>query len=209
MKKISLIIFIGSISLALSTLYYSRGLIKENKRLLANQEILIAKNTDITNTYQAYKVSDSLKALKVQELQLTLNEYKKYRTSDLQLIKQLRVKNSNLQKVITAQTETINDISAELNSHVQADTTNRLDTIKYFSYKSKWVDVSGQFYITGDSIALRVKNRESLKVFETIIYKRFLGFLWRTSKVKRRELDIVSENPNTSIVNTEYIGITR
>lgn len=183
---------------------------EENTRLLSNQEILLTQKQTIMAESQAYKVSDSLNAAKVSELQFTLKEYKKYRAQDLQLIEQLKVKKSDLQKVIDSQTETINSLSAKLNDSIRIDTvTNIVDTLKCFDYKSKWADVSGCIDLKRDSINLQIKNRESLKIVETVVYKRFLGFLWKTNKVKDRQVDVVSENPNTTITNLDYVSIKR
>lgn len=183
---------------------------EENTRLLSNQEILLTQKQTTMAESQAYKVSDSLNAAKVSELQFTLKEYKKYRAQDLQLIEQLKVKKSDLQKVIDSQMETINSLSAKLNDSIRIDTiTNIVDTLKCFNYKSKWTDVSGCIDLKHDSINLQIKNRESLKIVETVVYKRFLGFLWKTNKVKDRQVDVVSENPNTTITNLDYVSIKR
>ena len=183
---------------------------EENTRLLSNQEILLTQKQTVMAESQAYKVSDSLNAAKVSELQFTLKEYKKYRAQDLQLIEQLKVKKSDLQKVIDLQTETINSLSTKLNDSIRIDTvTNIIDTLKCFDYKSKWTDVSGCIDLKCNSINLQIKNRESLKIVETVVYKRFLGFLWKTNKVKDRQVDVVSENPNTTITNLDYVSIKR
>lgn len=186
------------------------NLLSENSRLKSNQDILLSEKESIMAESQAYRVSDSLNAAKVSELQFTLKEYKKYRAQDLQLIEQLKVKKSDLQKVIDSQTETINSLSAKLNDSIRIDTvTNITDTLKCFDYKSKWTDVSGCIDLKCDSINLQIKNRESLKIVETVVYKRFLGFLWKTNKVKDRQVDVVSENPNTTITNLDYVSIKR
>ena len=183
---------------------------EENARLLSNQEILLTQKQTIMAESQAYRVSDSLNAAKVSELQFTLKEYKKYRAQDLQLIEQLKVKKSDLQKVIDSQTETINSLSAKLNDSIRIDTViNIADTLKCFDYKSKWTNVSGCIDLKCDSINLQIKNRESLKIVETVVYKRFLGFLWKTNRVKDRQVDVVSENPNTTITNLDYVSIKR
>lgn len=183
---------------------------EENIRLLSNQEILLTERQSVMAKSQTYKVSDSLNAAKVSELQFTLKEYKKYRAQDLQLIEQLKVKKSDLQKVINSQMQTINSLSAKLNDSVRIDTiTNIVDTLKCFDYKSKWTDVSGCVYLKRNDISLQIKNRESLKVVETVVYKRFLGFLWKINKIKNRQVDVISENPNTIITNLDYVNIKR
>lgn len=212
MKKIIIKIAIIAIAiLALALAFHKIHKLKEeNTRLLSNQEILLTQKQTIMAESQAYRVSDSLNAAKVSELQFTLKEYKKYRAQDLQLIEQLKVKKSDLQKVIDSQTETINSLSAKLNDSIRIDTvTNIADTLKCFDYKSKWTDVSGRIDLKRDSINLQIKNRESLKIVETVVYKRFLGFLWKTNKVKDRQVDVVSENPNTTITNLDYVSIKR
>lgn len=212
MKKIIIKIAIIAVAILALVLAFHKihKLKEENARLLSNQEILLTQKQTIMAESQAYRVSDSLNAAKVSELQFTLKEYKKYRAQDLQLIEQLKVKKSDLQKVIDSQTETINSLSAKLNDSIRIDTvTNIIDTLKCFDYKSKWTDVSGCIDLKCDSINLQIKNRESLKIVETVVYKRFLGFLWKTNKVKDRQVNVVSENPNTTITNLDYVSIKR
>lgn len=212
MKKIIIKIAIIAVAILALVLAFNKihKLKEENNRLLSNQEILLTQKQTTMAESQAYKVSDSLNAAKVSELQFTLKEYKKYRAQDLQLIEQLKVKKSDLQKVIDSQTETINNLSAKLNDSIRIDTaTNVVDTLKCFDYKSKWTDVSGCIDLRHDSINLQIKNRESLKIVETVVYKRFLGFLWKTNKVKDRQVDVVSENPHTTITNLDYVSIKR
>lgn len=212
MKKIIIKIAIIATAIIVLVLAFHKihKLKEENARLLSNQEILLTQKQTIMAESQTYKVSDGLNATKVSELQFTLKEYKKYRTQDLRLIEQLKVKKSDLQKVIGSQTETINSLSAKLNDSIRIDTaTNKIDTLKCFDYKSKWTDVKGYMDLKCDSISLQIKNRESLKIVETVVYKRFLGFLWKTNKIKDRQVDVISENPNTTIINLDCVSIKR
>ena len=181
---------------------------EENMRLKSNQEILLTENQITMAESQKYKVSDSLSAVRVSELEFTLKEYKRYRSEDLNLIKQLKAGKSDLQKIIISQSETINVLSAKLNDSIKIDTiTNLIDTLKCFNYRSKWTDIRGCIDLKKDTVHLQINNREALKVVETITYKHFLGFLWKTNRVKSRQVDIVSENPNTEIMSCEYISI--
>ena len=210
MKKIIIKIVISSIALLALVLMINtiRDLKEENIRLKNNQEILLVEKDFIISENQKYKISDSLNAVRASELELTLKEYKRYRNEDLKIIKQLKDKKSDLQKIITSQLETINTLSAKLNDSINIDTiTDTIDTLKCFNYKSKWTDIAGCMSLNRDRIDMQIKNRESLKVVETITYKRFLGFLWKTNKVKNKQVNILSENPNTEIVNCEYISI--
>lgn len=211
MKKI--IIKIGIIAVAILLIVIAgiriKNLKEENSRLKSNQEVLLSEKESIMAQSQLYKVSDSLNAAKVTELQLSLSEYKKYRKQDLELIEQLKISKSDLQRVISSQTETINLLSAKLSDSIRIDTTtNTIDTLKCFNYKSKWTDVAGRVDLKRDTVELQISNRESLKIVETVKYKRFLGFLWKTNKIKSRQVDVVSQNPATSIVSVDYISIS-
>lgn len=210
MKKLIIkIAIIAAVLLVIIGAFHKiQSLKEENTRLKSNQEILLTENQLIMAESQKYRVSDSLSAVRVSELEFTLKEYKRYRSEDLKLIEQLKAGKSDLQKIITSQSETISTLSAKLNDSIRVDTTtNQVDTLKCFDYKSKWTDVSGCIDLKKDTVNLQINNREALKVVETVTYKRFLGFLWKTSKVKSRQVDIVSENPNTEITNCEYISI--
>ena len=210
MKKI--IIKVAIVAVAIIALVFAfnkiHSLKEENARLKSNQDILLTEKEFAMSESQKYKVSDSINAVRVSELELTLKEYKRYRSEDLELIEQLKAGKSDLQKIITSQYETINTLSAKLQDSIRIDTiTNQIDTLKCFDYKSKWTDVKGCIDLKQDTVKLQINNRESLKVVETVTYKRFLGFLWKTNKVKSRQVDVVSENPNTEIMNCEYISI--
>lgn len=210
MKEIITKISIIAVAVLLLVIAFHRisVLKEENARLKSNQEILLTENQVIMAESQKYKVSDSLSAARVSQLELTLKEYKKYRSEDLELIERLKAGKSDLQRIISSQSETINILSAKLNDSIRIDTiTNITDTLKCFNYKSKWTDINGCISLRHDSIDIQIKNRESLKIVGTVSYKRFLGFLWKISKVKSRQVDIVSENPNTEITNCEYISI--
>ena len=153
-----------------------------------------------------YKTSDSLNAIKVNELRLTLEEYKKYRSDDLALINRLKVDKREMQKVIDLQARTIDDLSAPLHDTLVIYKESEIEA-KAFSYRSQWTDVDGVVNLQSDSVSLSIKNRESLVIVESVKYKRFLGFLWRTKRIKSRSVDIVSRNPNTEIVGADYESI--
>lgn len=169
---------------------------KENSRLNANQEILLSENK-----VQTYKVADSLNAAKASELQLTLNEYKKYRAEDLQLIKKLKA--DKPKEIIKTVTETYTEIVAKLDT-VYIDSTKHE---RHFSYDDKWTKVKGSVY--DDSVKLDIKNNEELLVVENIQRKKFLFIKLPISifGYKHKQIDVVSKNPHTQILSTEYITI--
>lgn len=182
------------------------NLVEENRRLQNNQAVLLTENNAIMAECRKYKTSDSLNAYKVSELRLTFEEYKKFRSQDLELIRKLKLDKSDMQKVINSQSETIYDLTTQIRDTViVVDTVER--DFKSFDYNSKWVDVSGQIDLAGNTVSLDIHNREELAIVESVERKRFLGFLWKTNKIKRRDVDVVSKNPNTEIVDVDYVSI--
>lgn len=185
-----------------------RVLKTENARLSTNQTQLLSQSAQIIEENNNYKVADSLNGLRTNELLLTISEYERYRQKDAALIAQLTSKSSNLEKVISSQTATINELSLKLIDSIVIDTITRIsDTLKCFTYKSQWTDVTGCLSLTKDSIDIQLQNRESIKVIETIKYKRFLNFLWKTNRIESKQIDVISENPNTIIIKAEAISI--
>lgn len=146
-----------------------------------------------------YKVADSLNAIQVKELQLSLSEYKKYRKDDQALIKKLKA--DKAKSVTNTNTKTEYIIKTEIK-----DSIIYKDTLKSFKYHNKWVDITG--ILNKDSADLQIRNREELILVESLKRKKFLFFklpVWLFG-YKHKSLDVVSKNPNTTIVSTEYVN---
>ena len=156
-----------------------------------------------------YQTKDSLNAAKVGVLELKLSEFEKYRASDAELIKTLQTKNRDLERVTTTQMETINELRATVRDSVvylPGDTVTTIlrcvDIVEPYFELHGCATPDGQF--TGTHI-----NRDSLLIVETVQYKRWLGFLWKTKKIKNREIDVVSKNPATKILGVEFVTIEK
>ena len=157
---------------------------------------------------RTYQTKDSLNAAKVGNLELTLSEYKKYRADDAALIKSLQTKNRDLQRVTTAQMETINELRANVQDsivYLPGDTVTTV--LRCIEYSDKWVDFDG--CIINNTFSGKIITWDSLLITESVQYKRWLGFLWKTKRIKNREFDIVSKNPNSKITGFEVITIEK
>ena len=157
---------------------------------------------------RTYQTKDSLNAAKVGNLELKLSEYKKYRADDAALIKSLQTKNRDLQRVTTAQMETINELRANVRDsivYLPGDTVTTV--LRCIEYSDKWVDFDG--CIINNTFSGKIITRDSLLIAETVQYKRWLGFLWKTKKIKNREIDVVSKNPSTRILGVEFVTIEK
>lgn len=205
MKKtlIKIGLYLISLIIIIIVIISNNALKNENKRLLSNQDLLVSRNNVLVQEIKSYKVADSLNAIKVEALRLTLSEYKKYRFDDLALIKQLQIDRRDLQNVIKMQSETIDSLVTSLHDTIIIS-NELIDTVKKFSYKSEWTDIYGIIDNNFNTIAISINNRESLIIVESVKYKRFLGFLWKTKKIKSRDVNIVSKNPNTKIIGASF-----
>lgn len=173
----------------------------ERDKYRSNTEILL-------QDVKTYQTKDSLNAIKVGNLELSLAEYKKYRADDLALIKTLQAKNRDLERVTTTQMETINELRATVRDsivYLPGDTVTTV--VRCIEYSDKWVDFDG--CIINNTFSGKIITRDSLLITETVQYKRWLGFLWKTKRIKNREFDIVSKNPHTKITGFEVITIEK
>ena len=176
-----------------------RSLTEEKNRYKGNTEQLLG---DV----QFYKVRDSLNAARVQSLDLTLKEYERFRAEDAAEIEQLKRRNRDLTAVNKTQSQTILQLQA-----VPRDTVVIRDSIPVPAVAvhcgDAWFDFDG--LLTAQEFTGTLSNRDSLVLAETVQYRRFLGFLWKTSRVKDRRLDVLSKNPHTEILGIEFVHIEK
>lgn len=178
------------------------------KRLTDERDKYRNNTETLLQDVRTYQTKDSLNAAKVGNLELTLSEYKKYRADDAALIKSLQTKNRDLQRVTTAQMETINELRANVRDsivYLPGDTVTTV--LRCIEYSDKWVDFDG--CIINNTFSGKIITRDSLLITESVQYKRWLGFLWKTKRIKNREFDIVSKNPNSKITGFEVITIEK
>lgn len=206
MKKYLIWAAIAMVVAAVATIWVQRTKIEkltdERNRYQGNTETLL-------QDVETYKTKDSLNAAKVGVLELKLSEFEKYRASDAELIKTLQTKNRELEAVTTAQMETITKLRGTVRDsivYLPGDTTTIV--LKCVDISDPWFSLKGCTTPDGEFTGTFV-NRDSILVAATVQYKRFLGFLWKTKKIKNREIDVISRNPHTKIMGVEYIEIEK
>lgn len=206
MKKYLIIAAIALAVAAVVTIWVQRSRIN---RLTGERDKYRTNTETLLQDVSRYQTKDSLNAAKVGVLELKLSEFEKYRASDAELIKTLQTKNRELERVTTTQMETINELRANVRDSVvylPGDTVTTVlrcvDIVEPYFELHGCATPDGQF--TGTHI-----NRDSLLIVETVQYKRWLGFLWKTKKIKNREIDVVSKNPATKILGVEFVTIEK
>ena len=205
MKKYLIIAAIALAVAAVVTIWVQRSRINtltgERDKYRTNTETLLQE-------VSWYQTKDSLNAAKVGVLELKLSEFEKYRASDAELIKTLQTKNRELEAVTTAQMETITKLRGTVRDsiiYLPGDTVTTV--LRCVDYCDKWVDFDG--CIVNNTFSGKIVTRDSLLITESVQYKRFLNFLWKTKRIKNREFDIVSKNPHTKITGFEVITIEK
>lgn len=172
--------------------------------------LLKSNEATLLSNAETYRVNDSLSAMRVSQLQLSLSQFEKYRAEDQALIKALRVDNKGLQDVITSVTETNRRLQLKLKDSLRVDTITRyIDTLKCFSFKDSWTALSGCFH--KDTTTFSIQNIDSLISVTNVERKRFLFFKLpiKWFGYRNKQATIISKNPYTDIKYVEYITITR
>lgn len=171
-----------------------------NGRLSASQRTVQALMGDV----ERYRTSDSLNAAKAGVLSLRLSEMERYRAADMKLIESLEVKKKELEQVTSVQLQTIAALKGQVRDSVVIvhNTVSLVDSVQVLDVSDEWIDLHGVIYQDG-AFDGTLEVRDSILVVETVQRARFLGFLWRTKRVKSREVDVVSKNPYTAIMGVE------
>lgn len=203
MKRI--LIYTAIIGAIIAVIWGQHARIKSLKadrdKYKSNTEVLLA---DV----KRYQTKDSLNAAKVGVLKLKLSEFERYRADDATLIKTLQVKNRELEALTSAQSQTIIDLRGTVRDSLVYVDRVVVDTLRCITAADKWFSFDGCVNRKNEFTGKFV-NRDSLIIAATVEYKRFLNFLWKTKKVKNREIDVVSKNPHTKIMGVEYIEIEK
>ena len=163
------------------------------------------RNTEtLLSNVEHYLVRDSLNAARVQSLELTVQEYERFRADDAALIKELKQRNRDLAAVNKTQSQTIIDLLA-----IPRDTVVIRDSVRVSSVAvhcgDAWYNFDG--LLTKDEFTGKMEHRDSLLLVESVRYKRFLW--WKTKRIKDRQLDCVSKSPHNSIRGLEYVVIEK
>lgn len=156
--------------------------------------------TILSNKNQLYKTSDSLNAIHLRELKLSIDEYEACRADDAKLIRQLKADLAeNISKVKLSRVDTV--------FTQVVDTVIKGDSVKVFNYKDPWLIIDG--VIRKDSTQIDIDCRDELVIVESKIRKKLCGLKlpgWLFG-YKGKEIDIVSRNPHTSVIDAEWVNI--
>lgn len=170
----------------------------ETQRLLQNQSALCSAT-------EHYRTRCGEEAASAQVLRLRCAEFERLRAADAERIRALGVKLRRLEAAAATATATQVEARAPLHDTVvirQCDTLLVRDTIRLFRWHDAWVRVEGQ--IDADSVRCRVESVDTLRQVVHRIPHRFLFIRWGTKALRQ---EVVTTNPHTRIVCSEYVKI--
>ena len=166
------------------------GLRDERDRYRSNTSALL-------QDVERYRTSDSLNAAKAEVLSLKLSE-------DMKVIESLKIRKKDLEQVTAIQLQTIADLRGTVADTIVMEREVH-DTVQVLHVSDEWVDLHG--IVADGAFDGTLEVRDSIYIVESVQRSRFLGFLWRTKRIKSREVDVMNKNPYTEIMGIESIII--
>ena len=165
----------------------------EKKRLANNQEALL---TDV----EYYKTESGKNAASVLKLELSKSELERHCQDLTKTVEDLNIKISRIQSVSTTVTKTEVEIQTVVrDSIVYRDLPI---SIKVINWRDPWIKLNG--VLDGDTFSAKIESVDTLQQVVHRIPKKFLFIKWGTKAIRQ---EVVSSNPHSKIVYTEYIEL--
>lgn len=192
-----LIIICAVLGIACATLWGVNGRLKiEKERLAGNQQALLEKA-------EYYETEAGKSAASVQRLQLSHSELEDNYSQVCKVADDLRIKLKRMEAATTTQTKT----DVEVETTVKDSVIRRDDTLpplklQTIEWKDPWVSVTGE--LAGKTLKLNISSVDTLTQIVWRVPKRFWFIKYGTKAIRQ---EIVSSNPHTKIVYSEYIEL--
>lgn len=200
-----------------------RGERAERRRIQSNNEVL-------TDSVEFYRTASGKHAASRQVLELRASELERYNAQLAATVRELRIRTRRLETAATTATRTEVQITAPLEpagpqpsawEKYGAGVRRAADSVKaaldrkfsglpkvpeakVFRWSDRHVSVNGM--IRADSVSCHVESVDTLQQVVHRVPRRFLFIRWGTKAVRQ---EVVSSNPHTNIVYTEYIELKR
>jgi len=172
------------------------------------------RNIDaLTHVAESYKTSGDLNAVKTLALELTIAEYEKIMANDKKIIEQLNIDKRNISSAFAIHLESESTFKGNFRDTVfETKIEDRIirDTMKWIDLVYPWWALHGMLNMSDNfSFEGQHKSWQELGIVATVTHKRFLGFLWRTKKILKQEVDAASADPETEITKLNFVLIRK
>lgn len=168
----------------------------DNQRLRRNQHTLLS---DI----EFYQTKAGESAASVEALELRLDEFREHRAADAERIKELGIRLRRAESFAKSATKSDYEATLPLRDTVIIRDTIR-DTVRTFEGGDRWSKIRG--IVKTDSIAYVLHSVDTLYQVVHRVPHKFWFIRYGTKAIRQ---EIVSSNPHTKLVYTEYIELTR
>lgn len=198
--KASVKIMLGII-IALAISVYFLG--KSNKALRSDNTRLQGNNTALMEDVATYKDAADRSAASVQILELKKSELEKNYADVCKRADELGLKVKRLE----AASKTATKSEVKIQTVVMDSIVYRngvLDSLKSISWSDPWVSVKGT--LKADDLDLKVTSVDTLYQYVHRVPHKFWFIKWGTKAIRQ---EIVSSNPHTVIVYSEYIELKK
>lgn len=193
MKKILLYVNVALILTVSVLSYWLNNVREEKKRLADNQEALLS---DV----DYYKTESGKNAASVLKLELSKSELENHCQDLTKTVDELNIKIGRIQSVSTTVTKTEVEIQTVVrDSIVYRDLPVNLKVVKW---RDPWVTLNG--VLDGETFSAKIESVDTLSQVVHRIPKKFLFIKWGTKAIRQ---EVVSSNPHSKIVYTEYIEL--
>jgi len=141
---------------------------------------------------------DSLKGIRIRELELNRQELKDYYEGELaRTLKDMDIRLRKMESFTNTAIETTNNINTIFKDTLVSDTV-RLERL---SYRSQWFDID--ITKSGPEALIKAVSRDSL--IQVVHWYREGPWLTRWARRKEYQQDIISANPDSRITYSRYI----
>lgn len=190
------IIICAVLGMACATLWVVNGRLRtEKERLAGNQQALLEKA-------EYYETEAGKSAASVQRLQLSYSELEDNYSQVCKVSNDLRIKIKRMEAATTTQTKTEVEVQTTVRDTVIIRDTLPPLKLLAIEWKDPWVTVTGG--LAGKELKLNISSVDTLTQIVYRVPKQFWFIKYGTKAIRQ---EIVSSNPHTKIVYSEYIEL--
>ncbi len=189
---------IVALLLALSIAIGRCSALKDDRSRLSNNQRSLLEQVSF------YRTKDSLNAASIERLTLTTNELKSYFPQLVETIKNLDIKVKRLQSVAQTATAASYPITTLVRDSIvyRRDTIEKRISLKCIDFSNPYIRLSG--CEEGGVFKGSISTVDTLVQVVHRVPRKFWFIKWGTKAIRQ---EVVSKNPYTSIVYSEYVEL--
>jgi len=206
LKLISIVILVVLITASIAIF---RFVLRENNRLRENQSVLLSENNLLEDQVKQYKFRDSLNAISIQALELSVSEIKKSLPEIRKTIKDLGVPIRRVETITTSLlTAETNVVAIVRDTIVKRDTT--YIPALTFNHKSKYQEIYGVIVMEqGKSKVASIRSMTKVPIEQVVHRVPKFEFWFIRIGTKHLTQEMWSENKDVTIDYSRVIRVKK